>query len=119
MTWAQLDVHSNATLNDSLQAYSSGLIEGHLTADLIDFHWNNNIQHYCDNSSQFCDILFPFIEKNVEFMKTEIKKYAKTDEYWHQIELSLIQLTGIEDGYRAARDGVQPLGARIDLSANG
>ncbi|CAG2104670.1 unnamed protein product [Medioppia subpectinata] len=52
-------------------------------------------------------------------MKTEIKKYAKSDEYWHQIELSLIQLTGIEDGYRAARDGVQPLGARIDLSANG
>ncbi|XP_054157443.1 putative phospholipase B-like 2 [Oppia nitens] len=109
--WAQLDIHSNQSLDDSRQAYYFGLIEGLLTADLIQLHWDNNIRHYCDKEKQFCQNLFAFIAKNIEFMKSQIKLYANSDEYWHQIELTLTQLTGLEDGYRSTMYGIRPPGS--------
>ncbi|XP_054159362.1 putative phospholipase B-like 2 [Oppia nitens] len=118
--WAQLAIHTNGSLEDSQQAYYSGLIEGQLTADLIELHWHNNVEHYCDNQSDYCSKLFAFVAKNVDFMKSQIANLAKTDVYWRQIELSLIQITGLEDGYREARYNIKPRGGvRLDVNITG
>jgi len=81
--------------------------------------WNNNVEPLCDNEKKFCDKLYKFIEKNIEFTKSQIEKYGQTDPYWHQIELSLIQLTGLEDGYNAMKKHINPLGPRIDIDPKG
>jgi hypothetical protein len=106
-------------MNDSIQAYSSGLIEGYLTWDLIQLQWNNNVEHYCDNETEYCEKLFAFIKTNLNFTQSQVEKYRKTDPYWHQIGLSLEQLTGLEDGYNAMTKGMNPLGPRIDINPKG
>lgn len=106
-------------MDDSIQAYSSGLIEGYLTWDLIQRQWNNNLKHYCDNGTEYCEKLFAFIKTNIDFTQSQVEKYRKTDPYWHQIGLSLEQLTGLEDGYNAMTRRMNPLGPRIDINPKG
>ncbi len=118
-SWAQLEIHSNPDLDDSIQAYFSGLIEGYLTSELIGMHWRNNIEHYCDDEQQYCQRLYSFIETNINFTKSQVFKYRDFDPYWHQIGLSLEQLTGLEDGYKFATKRIQPLGPRIDIDPKG
>ena len=90
-----------------------------MTADLIDLHYSNNVEHYCDNSTDFCDRLFNFIEQNLQFTSSQIAKYARNDPYWRQVELSLIQLSGLEDGHRAVRTGLSPEGPRVSTNISG
>ena len=92
-------------VNDSVQAYFSGVIEGYLTPDLIEQYYQNNIEHFCDNATKFCDRFFKFIESNLQFTLSQIDKHRDTDPYWRQVELSLLQIKGIDDGYSAVRTG--------------
>jgi len=82
-------------------------------------HWRNNIEHYCDSDQQYCQRLYSFIETNLNFTKSQVDKNRESDPYWHQIGLSLEQLTGLEDGYKYMTKGVKPSGPRIEINPKG
>ena len=108
-----MEIQTNGALNDSLQAYFSGVIEGYMTTDLIDQYYQNNIEHYCDNAIDYCDRLYQFIKTNLQFTLAQIEKHRHTDPYWRQVELSLLQVKGIDDGYRAVTSGSALEGPRL------
>uniref|UniRef100_A0A2I9LPG8 Phospholipase B-like n=1 Tax=Centruroides hentzi TaxID=88313 RepID=A0A2I9LPG8_9SCOR len=97
--WSLLEVHTNASYNDSFQAYAAGLVEGYLTADLISKHWNNLYENYCKNDQVFCKKLQNFLEINMNFMNKQIQR-KRSHTYWHQVALVLEQVQGLEDGYK-------------------
>ncbi len=79
--------------------------------------WNNNIDNYCDNETEYCERLHSFIETNIDFMKSEINKNRDQNSYWHQIGQSFKQLTGLEDGYNFMIKQIKPKGVRIDINS--
>lgn len=97
--WAYLDVTTNASYPDEVQAYAAGLAEGYLTKDLIYMHWMNTVDGYCNNETAYCARLTQYLKTNMAWMKQQIIKNGQKDPYWHQISLMLIQLNGLEAGY--------------------
>lgn len=97
--WSYLEVWTNETFPDSVQAYCAGLAEGASTADLVKKHWYNSVATYCDGEESYCDRLKSFLETNLDFMNYNIARRRKYVPYWHQVALALEQLSGLEDGY--------------------
>lgn len=97
--WSYLEIHTNEFYNDSFQAYAAGLVEGYLTSELIDKHWNNLYANYCKNEKIFCEKLQNFLEINMNFMNKKIKQ-KRSHSYWHQVALILEQIQGLQDGYK-------------------
>src|SRR6266487_968207 len=95
--WAQLEIHTNPSMPDSVQAYHAGFIEGYLTADLIGMYWKNILENYCDKATEYCNRLFEFLETNLNATITQVMLHRKKDPYWHQVGLVLEQLTGLQD----------------------
>ena len=62
--WAKM-----ANVNDSVRAYTAGLAEGFLTSHLIDLHWINTMQGYCDPDANYCKRLDKFIEDNLHWAR--------------------------------------------------
>ena len=83
-SWSYLEVETNGTQPDELQAYAAGFAEGRSTADLIYWHWINTVSGYCNGSSAYCKRLAAFLQKNVQWMKTQIS-LNQYDPYWHQV----------------------------------
>ncbi|XP_046365678.2 putative phospholipase B-like 2 [Haliotis rufescens] len=85
--------------NDSMLAYAAGLVEGYVTRDLINMHWENTMAGYCDEPySAYCQRLRDFLETNLNWIRTSIKNNPD-DPYWHQVEMFYTQLRGMSDGY--------------------
>ena len=103
--WAQLEIHTNKSLNDSIQAYASGYLEGKLTADLINLHWINMASDYCNQTEEYCQNLKQFLESNLQFINNQIEQKRSKEPYWHQVGLILEQLAGLEDGYKGEWKG--------------
>lgn len=102
--WSYLEVKTNEQYSDSIQAYAAGIVEGHLTADLLKKHWHNTVSDYCDGEAEYCDRLALFLQKNLDFMIENINLRRNYDVYWHQIALTLEQLKGLEDGFHNVTD---------------
>ena len=113
--WAQLEIHTNKTINDSIQAYAAGYLEGKLTSNLINLHWINMASDYCNGSEEYCENLKQFLEINLNFINNEIEQKRSKEPYWHQVGLILEQLAGLEDGY----NGVQWKGPRRNIDVMG
>ena len=113
--WAQLEIHTNKTINDSIQAYAAGYLEGKLTSSLINLHWINMASDYCNGSEKYCQNLKQFLEINLNFINNEIEQKRSKEPYWHQVGLILEQLAGLEDGYK----GVQWKGPRRNIDVMG
>ncbi|GBM34367.1 Putative phospholipase B-like 2, partial [Araneus ventricosus] len=96
--WSYLEVKSNELYPDPIQAYAAGLIEGHLTADLLKKHWSNVIMDYCVNEESYCQRLQAFLQENLDFINKNVQFKRQYDVYWHHIALTLEQLHGLEDG---------------------
>ncbi|XP_061115760.1 putative phospholipase B-like 2 [Conger conger] len=99
--WAHLEVSTNSQYNDSLQAYAAGAVEGAVTSKLINKHWMNTVKGYCDSSkyeTEYCQRLSDYILANQQWMEKQMDK-GEDLEYWHQINLVLLQLKGLEDSY--------------------
>uniref|UniRef100_A0A1I8BKQ9 Phospholipase B-like n=1 Tax=Meloidogyne hapla TaxID=6305 RepID=A0A1I8BKQ9_MELHA len=78
----------------------AGLVEGLLTKKQISLHYLNTANNLCNNSSEgYCDNLFKYIKENLKWIKSNVNLKAKTDLYWHHVNLTFTQLTGINDGY--------------------
>ncbi|KFM83543.1 putative phospholipase B-like 2, partial [Stegodyphus mimosarum] len=67
-----------------MQAYSAGLVEGFLTSDLLQKHWNNLAADYCKGEESYCKRLASFLQKNLDFINSNVKTRRQYNVYWHQ-----------------------------------
>uniref|UniRef100_A0A8D2QR88 Phospholipase B-like n=1 Tax=Zosterops lateralis melanops TaxID=1220523 RepID=A0A8D2QR88_ZOSLA len=99
-------VTTNASYNDSLQAYAAGLAEAAVTEQLMYMHWMNTMVGYCGPfkyESEYCQKLRNYLEANLAWMEEQMAK-GQDPEYWHQVRLALLQLKGLEDSYNRRLD---------------
>ncbi|XP_064024465.1 putative phospholipase B-like 2 isoform X2 [Pogoniulus pusillus] len=116
--WAFLEVSTNASYNDSLQAYAAGLAEAAVSEQLMYMHWMNTMVGYCGPfkyHSEYCEKLRSYLEANLGWMEEQMGK-GQDPEYWHQVHLALLQLKGLEDSYNRRLDFPQ---GRFTLSPFG
>lgn len=76
--WAYLEITNNVTgiipnalipkFNDSVRAYTAGIAEGILTKHLINLHYLNILDGYCDDDPAYCKRLDKFITENIAWM---------------------------------------------------
>uniref|UniRef100_A0A1B0AEW9 Phospholipase B-like n=1 Tax=Glossina pallidipes TaxID=7398 RepID=A0A1B0AEW9_GLOPL len=102
-SWAQIEIETQRTSPDWVQAYGAGVIEGSLTWNQIYNQWLNTIMSSCDrdeNAQHFCTWLRELLENNFNEIKETAASKSEHDHYWHQINLYFIQLKGLETGYR-------------------
>lgn len=116
--WAYLDLGTNGSYNDSLQAYAAGVVEASVSEELIYMHWMNTVVNYCgpfEYEVGYCEKLKSFLEANLEWMQREME-LSPDSPYWHQVRLTLLQLKGLEDSYEGrltfptGRFNIKPLG---------
>ncbi|XP_049661502.1 putative phospholipase B-like 2 [Accipiter gentilis] len=104
--WAFLEVTTNASYTDSLQAYAAGLAEAAVSEQLMYMHWMNTMVGYCGPfkyESEYCEKLRSYLEANLAWMEERMGK-GEDPEYWHQVRLALLQLKGLEDSYNGRLD---------------
>ncbi|XP_063216557.1 putative phospholipase B-like 2 [Bacillus rossius redtenbacheri] len=97
--WAVLGVQTNEALADELQAYSVGLLEGFLTADLIHMYWWNTMRGFCDGREEVCARVQDYLRTNQRWVEDMVANHSSTQAYWHQVDLIYKQLKGVADGY--------------------
>lgn len=93
-----LEIYTNHVYPDEYQAYAAGFLEAYFTKDLIAKHFANQWAGYCDKETEYCKRLHEFLSTNLRFMNEQADKYRATDPYWHQVDLILNQLAGLNDG---------------------
>lgn len=101
--WSQLEIESQSTYTDTVQAYAAGIMEGALTWHNIYMHWTNTIDAVCSSdpeSEEFCEWLRGLITTNVDTVMKMADMKGKHDHYWHQVALFYDQLDGLEIGFR-------------------
>uniref|UniRef100_A0A8C5LVM0 Phospholipase B-like n=1 Tax=Leptobrachium leishanense TaxID=445787 RepID=A0A8C5LVM0_9ANUR len=99
--WAILELSTNASYNDSIQAYAAGVAEAAVTRRLIYMHWMNTLMGYCGPfkyETAYCERLRNYLQANLAWMQQQMEK-AEDPVYWHQVNLGLLQLKGLEDSY--------------------
>ncbi|EDW73026.1 uncharacterized protein Dwil_GK17322 [Drosophila willistoni] len=118
--WAQIEVETQRTYPDWVQAYAAGILEGSLTWKNIYNQWANTISSSCerDESAQkFCEWLRELLTTNYAKLKKQAEIRAEHDHYWHQLHLFFNQLEGLETGYiRGASRARSDLEEEIPLS---
>ncbi|CAI9744262.1 Hypothetical predicted protein [Octopus vulgaris] len=99
--WSYLWVETNPKgNNDSMQAFAAGLVEGNLTAPLIRMSGKNSWEGQCQNlSSTYCAKMTKFLIMNLIWMKEMIAEKAKTNPFWHMINLYICQLEALQSVY--------------------
>ncbi|TDG52711.1 hypothetical protein AWZ03_000944 [Drosophila navojoa] len=118
--WAQIEVETQRSYPDWVQAYAAGILEGSLTWKNIYNQWINTISSSCErdeSSEKFCEWLRELVTRNYEHLKEQAAVKAEHDHYWHQVHLVLNQLEGMETGYiRGATRARSDLEEEIPLS---
>ena len=88
-SWSYLEVYTNGSYGDSIQAYAAGLSEGYITKDLIEMAWHNTMDGYCTNTSTkplsaFCMKLQKYLNDNMDWVTSNFFQ-EETSPYWHQV----------------------------------
>ncbi|XP_014087207.2 putative phospholipase B-like lamina ancestor [Bactrocera oleae] len=100
--WAQIEVETQRTYPDWVQAFGAGILEGSLTWNNIYNQWKNTIESSCnrdETSQNFCTWLRELLEENYMSIKETALQRGEHDHYWHQISLYFRQLEGLMTGY--------------------
>ncbi|XP_025421443.1 putative phospholipase B-like 2 isoform X2 [Sipha flava] len=93
-----------------MQAYAAGLLEGWITADLINSYWYNVFQTFCVGRSDLCVKLNEYMHSNREWIISQVMLKNGSDAYWYQVGLMYKQLDGLYDGYKLnIKKGMQSL----------
>lgn len=89
--WSLLEVETNSSYPDNVQAYAAGIVEGALTWCLIHRHLENTIRAKCDHTplEKQCDKLKDYLEKAFNIWKNYAAE-RESDPYWHQVISSCI-----------------------------
>lgn len=121
--WPQMEIESNPNYSDTVQAVSSGILEGSLLWKSIYEQWTKAIDEPCsadENSERFCEWLRSTVSENYQSVKTRIdnKLNGQIDSYWYQIHLFYLQMEGIESGWRIGlkRSAMKRSGIEIPLT---
>ncbi|EDO39917.1 predicted protein [Nematostella vectensis] len=96
--WSYLEVFSNESYSDVLQATAAGMAEGFITADLIHMDYMNKYADYCKNDENFCKKLTEYLRGNEAWRAKMIKSHLN-ESYWYQVQLIDAQVEGIKKGY--------------------
>uniref|UniRef100_A0A915BM03 Phospholipase B-like n=1 Tax=Parascaris univalens TaxID=6257 RepID=A0A915BM03_PARUN len=97
--WGVFEVETSGDYDDATQAYAAGVAEGILTKELIYYHFRNTVEDMCKGYRVYCNKLYTYLAKNLEWIKETVKLKPKEDLYWKQVNLSFTQVTGIWHGY--------------------
>ncbi|CAF4724635.1 unnamed protein product, partial [Rotaria sp. Silwood2] len=97
--WSVLEIKTAENQTNIDQVYSAGLLEGQFTQELTCMQWQNTITNICVNRTDFCGKLKNFFLTQLNWIYMQIDTHPN-DEYWHQINLLLVQLNGLIDGYQ-------------------
>lgn len=100
--WASVYVKTDGRYVDSQQAYAAGYAEGRATSLMIEQHYANMYAHYCDTDPAFCTRLFSFYRANLQSLLENAIRYGDSDPFWHQTELAVLQLSGLQRGLTGA-----------------
>ncbi|XP_077557359.1 putative phospholipase B-like 2 isoform X4 [Haemaphysalis longicornis] len=100
--WASVYVKTDSRYRDSQQAYAAGFAEGAATSSMTDEQFANVYAHYCDPDPAFCEGLFAFYHANLRSMFDNAVRYSDHDPFWHQVELALLQISGMQRGLSRA-----------------
>lgn len=101
--WDELELVSNGHLDDDVQAYYAGYLEGFLTAPLIKSLRRNMLR---EETKQWCPKLRQFITANLKQTVAQVHQKAD-DPYWHEVGLTLYQVAGLDDGAARAEGGAE------------
>ncbi len=93
--WGTLEVHSNISYSNELQAYAAGYLEGSLTAQRI---WEY-VYNAEDAQTGFSPKLKAFVDSNTQYVTEMIASLGDTDPIWHQVRLLYKQNRGMYDGF--------------------
>ncbi|XP_077492894.1 putative phospholipase B-like 2 isoform X1 [Amblyomma americanum] len=102
--WASLYVRTDGRFRDSQQAYAAGFAEGVATRLMTDQHYANVYARYCDPDPAYCTRLFAFYRANLRWLLEMGVAYGDQDPFWHQVELAVLQISGLQRGLTGATD---------------
>ena len=85
--WSILEVHTNSSFPDKVQATAAGMIEGSLTGDLMHKAYQNTLAGYCESDIDFCMKLGKFLGENLKWISAQIANNPE-DRYWYQVTCS-------------------------------
>lgn len=97
--WSFLEVETDPSYPDEIQAHAVGYLEGHLTSKLIYWHWINTVQSYCRGKEDLCQRIVKHIHDNTRWVKSMVEKKRNKRAYWHQVGLFYDQYNGLVAGY--------------------
>lgn len=102
--WGFLDLHTNGSAADYVQAYGAGFLESLLTSTRI-YEFATNV---LGGNSPFGSKLADMLKENREWVQRQVNASDAGDAaaaerpYWHQVGLSYAQLEGLIAGYAAS-----------------
>ncbi|XP_063624010.1 putative phospholipase B-like lamina ancestor [Cydia splendana] len=102
--WSLLEVETDSSYPDEIQAYAAGIVEGALTWYLIHTHLENTIRARCEDQEKQCDKLRDALDRSVNIWKTKSSERAAAEPFWHQVSLHYTQISGIYTGWKHGVD---------------
>ncbi|XP_045773042.1 putative phospholipase B-like lamina ancestor [Maniola jurtina] len=99
--WSLLEIETDGSYPDEIQAYAAGIVEGALTWYLIHTHLENTIRAKCEDQplEKQCDKLRDALDKSVNIWKTYAAERGAADPFWHHVSLHYTQIGGIYTGW--------------------
>ena len=82
--WSILEVHTNSSFPDNVQASAAGMSEGSLTGELMHKAYQNTLAGYCESDIDFCKKLGKFLGENLKWISVQIANNPE-DRYWYQV----------------------------------
>lgn len=107
--WGELHIEGNRNTDDAVMSYAAGIIEGYLTAYLYKSHSDNVLFYLCKDYIQCEDGKIPekiqdYLVNNYNWVYDQVSSGAD-DDRTYALNLTLLQLEGIKDGYNTATEG--------------
>ncbi|KAL1450762.1 hypothetical protein WDU94_003087 [Cyamophila willieti] len=99
--WATLEIETQETYSDAVQACAAGMLEGALSWQMIYHHWLNTIEKTCAGRKEYCARARNYLSDNAEQVRKTAQRFDTIDPFWHQVNLFYIQLDGLEIGWRS------------------
>lgn len=88
-SWSLLEIETEGSYPDEIQAYAAGIVEGALTWCLIHTHLENTIRAKCDGTplEKQCGKLTDALDKSVNIWKSQAAEKGSVDPFWHHVRI--------------------------------